>query len=91
MSVGVLHWQPPDAAGDIAHQAWRPGAAAPRSIHVRPELHRRIAVQAREHRATCVSPGLGALCGVPLVVDDELPTFPGFEIHRVPPSGVAAW
>lgn len=87
----VVHWQAPDPAGDIARQAFRPDAAEPRVIHVRPELHRLIAAHVRAELEDRLRGG-GALFapsprvwGVPLIVDDRLPIYPGFEIHRVRP------
>ena len=77
----------PDVAGDLLAVAWAPGAAPPREIRVRPELLDRLLAQlgpaVAEHRV------LGEPAGVPLVVDPELPNFPGFEVRRVLPSGPA--
>ena len=85
------HWARPDFAGDLLAVAWAPGLAPPRQIRVRPELHDRLLAQlgpaARaalaEHRV------LGEPAGVPLVLDPELPDFPGFEVRRVWPAGPA--
>lgn len=86
-AVTAAHWLPPDAAGDILRQAWRPDVAAPREIRVRPELHARLAAQAREQAARDAGylrpAGIAGL--VPIVIDDQLPTYPGFEIYRERP------
>ncbi|MGY1590648.1 hypothetical protein ACI79D_01600 [Geodermatophilus sp. SYSU D00708] len=85
------HWGPPDPLGDILATAWRPGAAPPREIRVRPEVHERVLAQLppsdRGSRAAQDSAGHPA---VPLVVDPELPPFPGFEVVRVAPERLAA-
>jgi hypothetical protein len=83
------HWARPDFARDLLAVAWAPGLAPPRQIRVRPELHERLLAQLgptapaalAEHRV------LGEPAGVPLVVDPELPLFPGFEVRRVLPGG----
>ena len=81
------HWARPDFAGDLLAVAWAPGAAPPREIRVRPELLDRLLAElgpaVAEHGV------LGEPAGVPLVVDPELPDFPGFEVRRVLPSGPA--
>lgn len=74
--TAVAHWSPPDPAGDILRHAWLPGTAAPREIRVRPALHALIA--AHEPGPACFD--------VPLVVDDTLPDYPGYEIRRVDPG-----
>ncbi|SFF15156.1 hypothetical protein SAMN05216574_109122 [Blastococcus tunisiensis] len=69
-----------DMRTDILDEAVRPDAGKPVLIRVRPEIHARMCRPAR--------PGdeQDAVLGIPLVVDDEIPPFPGYEIHRaVPP------
>ena len=78
------HWVPPDILGDILAIAWRAGAAEPVEIRLRPELHERLMQQMPDAAAL----GRGSLTnvgGIPLVVDEDLPAFPGYEIHRTPP------
>ena len=75
------HWAEADIAGDILAVARRVGAAEPVEIRIRPEVHDRLLRQA---------PGphdrpLTTIGGIPLVVDEDLPGFPGYEIHRAPP------
>lgn len=74
--------------GDILTEAWRPGTVEPVAIHIRPEVYARMLAQmtplardaTREHRT------LGYPDGIPLLVDGDLPPFPGFEVHRRPPT-----
>ena len=68
------HWAVPDIAGDILEIARRAGAAEPLEIRVRPEVLQDLGGQAGGPPAD--------LDGIPLVVDDQLPSFPGFEVHR---------
>jgi hypothetical protein len=69
-------------ADDLLAVAWEPGAAPPREIRVRPELHDRLVAQL----GPSVAGGLlGDPAGVPLVTDALLPRSPGFEVRRVPP------
>ena len=75
----------PDVARDVLAVAWAPGAAPPREIRVRPELHDRLRAQLGP--AVEGSGLLGDPAGVPLVVDPQLPRSPGFEVRRVPPGG----
>jgi hypothetical protein len=86
------HWGPPDPLGDILAIAWRPGAAAPREIRVRPEVHERVlASMPPSDRALTEAHGtVGRPVAVPLVVDPELPPFPGFEVVRALPERLAA-
>ena len=86
MSPGVRK-SPADASGDILREAWRPKTAEPVAIHVRPELCARL-VAARDARPRR-SPEPGPLPprrSIPLVVDDRIPTSPGFEVHRAAPG-----
>jgi hypothetical protein len=69
---------PADMPGDILAETWRPGSAEPVAIHVRPELYARLS-----------GPGRSALLSVgrpAVVIDDQIPTTPGYEIHRKPPA-----
>ena len=85
----------PHTLEDILAVARRPGAAAPREIHVRARIHDRI-VEEAVALGTTVSVderrGISSLDGIPLVVDEDLPAFPGFEVHRlcVPTARTAA-
>ena len=82
MSGTTAHWAAPHMIEDILATARRPGAAEPTEIHVRAALHARLL---REPDAPVVldeRQGISALDGIRLVVDEELPAFPGYEIHR---------
>ena len=88
VAVRPAHWAPPDTLGDILAIAWRPGAAPPREIRVRSEVRDRVLAQlppAERDRAV-----VGGPAGVPLVLDDELPACPGFEVVRARPEGLLA-
>lgn len=78
------HWAEPDFVGDIRAVARRAGPD-PVEIRIRPELHHRLV---RQMTAAGALDGgsLTDLDGVRLVVDEEIPVFPGYEIHRVPPD-----
>ncbi|WP_116452307.1 hypothetical protein [Blastococcus litoris] len=69
-----------DLRGDLLAEAFRAEAAPPVAIHLRPELRELL-------RAQAVGPAAPP-SPLPLVVDDELPASPGYEIHREPPAGV---
>lgn len=86
------HWVRPDPVGDILAAAWNPAAAEPREIRVRPELHRCILAELDPaDRALVEERGLlGSPVAIPLVVDAQLPAFPGFEIVRARPGAAAA-
>jgi hypothetical protein len=87
-AVRPAHWAPPDTLGDILAIAWRPGAAPPREIRVRSEVRDRVLAQLPPaERARAV---VGGPVGVPLVLDDELPAYPGFEVVRARPDGLLA-
>jgi hypothetical protein len=79
----TLHWFP-DTRGDILAAAVRADAAAPAVVHVRPEVYARIGP-----RPLVPDPTAGARgdipATIPLVVDDQLPRAPGYEVHRVAP------
>jgi hypothetical protein len=79
-----IHWSPPDVIGDILAEASRPAAAEPVAIHVRPEIHELIHRQEQTRRCALAGAGLR------LVVDQEIPAVPGYEIHRAAPPDRAA-
>ncbi len=83
-SWGVV---PHDVFADILSEAWRPGAAEPVAIHVRPELQVRLGPELCpvRHSGSVTRHSLPPAARVPLVVDDRIPTIPGYEIHRAPP------
>lgn len=68
----------PDVERDILEEAWRPGVAAPVAVHVRPEVHARL----RQADRPGSGERLGSVAGIPLVLDEEIPSAPGFEVHR---------
>jgi hypothetical protein len=86
------HWGPPDPLGDILAIAWRPGAAPPREIRVRAEVCERVltSMSPSERALTAAHGTVGRPVAVPLVVDAELPPFPGFEVVRALPERLAA-
>jgi hypothetical protein len=86
------HWHRPDPVGDILATAWNPAAAEPREIRVRPEIRRCILAELDPvARALLEERGLlGSPIAIPLVVDAQLPAFPGFEIVRARPHAAAA-
>jgi hypothetical protein len=86
------HWHRPDPVGDILATAWNPAAAEPREIRVRPEVYHCILAELDPvERALVEERGrLGSPVAIPLVVDAQLPAFPGFEIVRARPHEAAA-
>ena len=86
------HWGRPDPVGDILATAWSSTAAEPREIRVRPELpHCTLAELDPVARALVEERGvLGSPIPIPLVVDAQLPAFPGFEVVRARPHAAAA-
>ncbi|MFD2094093.1 hypothetical protein [Blastococcus deserti] len=85
------HWGRPDPVGDILATAWSPAAAEPREIRVRPEVYHCILAELDPaERALLQERGLLGSPAIPLVVDAELPAFPGFEIVRARPHTAAA-
>jgi hypothetical protein len=90
--MSTIHWNRPDIAGDLAAIAFTPGAAPPRELRIRPELHERLLAQlSPDARAEVARSGtFGAPVGIPLVVDPDLPACPGFEVVRARPWDVAA-
>ncbi len=81
---------PADPSGDLLREAWRPGTAEPVAIHVRPELCARLLRSRRTRPWSCPAPVPFPSRRIPLVVDDRIPTAPGFEVHRVPPGAAGA-
>ena len=81
----------PHTLADLLDAARGPGVAEPSEIRVRPELCARMQ---REAGWSCVpvtldAPGrINCLDGIPVVVDPDLPAFPGYEIHRAGSGGV---
>ena len=86
------HWSRPDPVGDILATAWSSGAAEPREIRVRPEVYHCILAELDPAERALVEEhgALGSPIAIPLVVDAELPAFPGFEIVRARPHVTAA-
>jgi hypothetical protein len=86
------HWGRPDPVGDILATAWSPAAAEPREIRVRPEVRRSILAELDPVERALVEERrlLGSPIAIPLVVDAQLPAFPGFEIVRARPHTAAA-
>ena len=69
-------WSTRSLCGDILAEAYRPDAAPPVAVHVRPELCELLLEEPT---------GSTPPTSLPLVVDDDIPTAPGYEIHRAPP------
>jgi hypothetical protein len=84
--MAITHWAPPDVIGDILSEARWPDAAEPVAVHVRPELYalicRQSGTRSADDAARCTA---GRWDGIRLVVDDEMPATPGYEIHRAEP------
>jgi hypothetical protein len=78
----IQHWSPPDIRRDILAAALRWDAADPVAVHVRPEVRARMGPGplSRPPRT-----GTGQGDDIPVVVDDQLPRAPGYEVHRVAP------
>lgn len=82
----------PRTMDDVLGAARGAGVAEPNEIRIRPELHDRMQ---REAASSCVSVtldaqgGISRLDGIPVAVDPDLPGYPGYEIHRAGPGGVA--
>jgi hypothetical protein len=82
----------PHTLDDLLDAARGVGAAEPNQIRVRPELSARMQREAAWSRVPVTVDGRGGvsgLDGIPVAVDPELPAFPGYEIHRAGPGGVA--
>ena len=86
------HWGRPDPVGDILATAWSSAAAEPREIRVRPEVYHCILAELDPVERALVEERrlLGSPIAIPLVVDAQLPAFPGFEIVRARPHAAAA-
>ncbi|RBY75170.1 hypothetical protein DQ239_17690 [Blastococcus sp. TF02-09] len=85
------HWHRPDPVGDVLAVAWRPGAAEPREIRVRPELHGQLLAELDPDTRAVVEAChvLGHPIAVRLVVAGDLPVCPGFEVLRAGPATTA--
>ena len=66
-----------DMCRDILSEAHRPGTALPVTVHIRPELCLQVLPQGVSSRSSIP---------LPLMIDDEIPAAPGYEIHRAPPT-----
>ena len=75
---------PGDIEADILTEACRPGVGDPLMIHIRPAIYARMLAETRsawshdrcregEH--------------IPFVIDDDIPSTPGYEIRRAAPQG----
>ncbi len=82
MSGTTAHWAAPHMIEDIVASARRPGAAEPTEIHVSAALYARLLREPDVLVVLDERQGISALDGIRLVVDEELPAFPGYEIHR---------
>lgn len=82
MSGTTAHWTAPHMAEDILAAARRPGSAEPTEIHVRSAIHARLLQEMAAPVVLDEQRTIGTLDGIQLVVDEELPAFPGFEVHR---------
>lgn len=81
----------PHTIDDVLDAARGTGVADPSEICVRPELHDRMQREAAWSSASLTCDQDGAIShvdGIPVVVDPELPAYPGYEIHRAGPGGV---
>jgi hypothetical protein len=76
-----------DVLDVVLCEALRPGAAAPTAIHIRPELYARFS-DSPESGGPAPAPLRRA--DIPVVIDDEIPRSPGYEIHRAPPTSATA-
>jgi len=85
------HWGRPDPVGDILGTAWS-CVAEPREIRVRPEVYHCILAELDPVERALLEERslLGSPIAIPLVIDAELPSFPGFEIVRARPHAAAA-
>ena len=92
MSGTTPHWAAPHMVEDILATARRPGVAEPSEIHIRSALHLRLLREPGAPVAVDDERAISTLDGIRLVVDDDLPAFPGYEIHRAcaPQHPVAA-
>jgi hypothetical protein len=92
MSGTAPHWAGPHLVDDLLATARRPGVAEPTEIHVRAALHLRLMHEPGAPVVVDERSGISTLDGIRLVVDEELPAYPGYEIHRAcdPVHGAAA-
>ena len=88
----TAHWAPPNICGDLLAEALRPDAARPVAIHVRSALLALISGQRGSTGTALVARGAApGWTEVRVVVDDQLPSVPGYEIHRaIPRTGRSA-
>jgi hypothetical protein len=78
-------WSSADFEADILSEAWRPGVGEPVTIHIRPALYARMRAATR---STCRQEGrCRGAAHIPIVIDDRIPSAPGYEIHRAVPQG----
>jgi hypothetical protein len=87
----TAHWSSPRICGDLLAEAARPDAAEPVAIHVRSALHALICRQSGSTGAVLSAAGPAGPTEIRLVVDDELPAAPGYEVHRAIPHSRAAF
>jgi hypothetical protein len=78
-------WSSADVEADILSEACRPGVGEPVTIHIRPAVYARMLA---ERRPAGRQEGLPReATRVPFVIDDGIPSAPGYEIHRAVPQG----
>ncbi|MGY1634408.1 hypothetical protein ACI784_22135 [Geodermatophilus sp. SYSU D01186] len=72
---------------DLLTEAWRPGTAEPVAIHVRPEVLARFRAHTAVDRSSAAwgDDSRSPAARISLVVDDDIPAAPGYEIHRASP------
>jgi hypothetical protein len=76
---GVVAWHEPDTLGQILAIARTAGCAPCTKIKMRSTTWQRIF---NESNHTLDPEAVTAEEGIPIIIDDTLPLFPGFEIHR---------
>lgn len=87
-----VHWRSADPLRDITAEAWRPGAAPPREIRVRPEVYTRLLIHLDGPARDNLRNGrIGHPVSVPIVIDGAMPPFPGYEVHRIHPTPGDDW
>ena len=72
-----------DIEADILTEAWRKGVGEPVSIHIRPAVYARMVTETHSSRAQ----ESRVAARIPFVIDDRIPSAPGYEIHRAAPRG----
>jgi hypothetical protein len=82
MAGTTAHWAAPHMVEDILADARRPGAAEPTEIHVRSAIYLRLLREPGAPVLVDARQDISVLDGIRLLVDDDLPAFPGYEIHR---------